>query len=818
MAQLYDIATGTSAQSKRWKNERVTWAKLVKRLKRAVVTPETYAQFLKADKEEQQRIKDVGGFVGGYLRGGRRHPQNVTHRQLVTLDLDFATPEFWDIFSLSYGWAAVLHGTHKNGPDLHRYRLVLPLDREVKADEYEAIARKIAGLLNIELFDKTTFQVNRLMFWPSVSIDNEYYFQEQQGEPVSADYILSLYRDWTDSTEWPTSSAEFKAIRDKAAKQEDPTEKSGWIGAFCRAYNIHEVIEKYLSEVYEVCDDPNRYTYTLGSTSAGAIAYDDLFLYSHHGTDPTSGMLCNAFDLVRVHKYGHLDDEQYKKGSSAPSFKKMEALIRKDKNVVKLLSEERLRDAAYEFSEGLEGEMPEEVEPIDEKEAIEQARSKDLKITIKPKTDKNWLEKLQLDGRGALLSSAHNLNLILANDPKLNRLFAYNEFDGNRYLATSPPWRKISHPEKMEDRDYSGLRNYLDAFYSISNSGKVDDALALVFSKNTFHPIREYLFSLKWDKKPRVDHLLADYMGAEDNVYTREAIRKTLVGAVARVLNPGIKFDMVLILAGPQGKGKSTFIRKLALDKWFSDSFATVQGKEAFEQLQGAWIIEVAELSAFKRSESEVIKQYFSKQIDKFRPAYGRTVQDFPRQCIFIGTSNFDDFLKDPTGNRRYNPVGVKPDEALFSVFSDELDKAMSQVWAEAMDMYLSGEDLFLGEEAARIALAEQERYSESDGRKGLILDYLEMLLPDDWNKRDTYDRRIYFETPSAKREGKKRRKFVCAAEIWCECLGMDKNAFNSRNTREINDLMRQVKGWKATKNVKIFHGYGPQRYYSREY
>lgn len=815
MAQLYDIATGTSANSKRWKNERLTWKSLVKRLQKVVITPETYAQFIASPKEEQSSLKDVGGFVGGYLRGGRRKPANVTHRQLLTLDLDYATLHFWDIFELMLGCAAVCHGTHKHSDETPRYRLVIPLDREVAADEYEAIARKLAGSLNIELFDRTTFQVSRLMFWPSISSDSEYYFREQKGEPLCADDILAEYVDWTDAYSWPTSAKEFKELKGLVKKQEDPTTKRGLVGAFCRTYNIHEVIEAYIPDLYTQCDDPNRYTYALGTTSAGAIVYDDNFLYSHHGTDPTSGQLCNAFDLVRLHKFGHMDDDQYKKGASSPSFREMDKLMRADNNVVRRIGEDRISEARYEFAEDEEAE---EETPAPKKKNGNTRNVEEAKIEFKSKLDKDWLEKLQIDARGVMLSSSHNLNLILRNDAKINKLFAYNSFDGNRYLANSAPWRVIKQPEVMTDVDYSGLRNYLDSFYGVSNSGKVEDALALVFSQNTFHPIRQFLLGLEWDGVPRVDTLLIDYLGAVDNAYTREAMRKTLVAAVARIFHPGTKFDMALILAGKQGKGKSTFVRKLGMSKWASDSFSTVQGKESFEQLQGSWIVEMAELSAMKKTEVEQTKLYISKQFDRYRPAYGHTVQDFKRQCVFIGSSNRDDFLRDPTGNRRFNPVETRDECATKDVrFSTEMEDNMRQVWAEALDLYCSGEDLWLSPEAEAIATQEQKNFSEVDARAGVIDNYLNTLLPDNWKSLDVYSRRMYLELPAKEQKGDNLRTKVCAAEIWVECLGMDRQGLNSRNTREVNDILRTLDGWRQAKNVRGFAIYGSQRYYERE-
>ena len=215
---MFDIATGISAHSRTWKNKRISWADMVEKLRASTQTRETLKEFLKMAKADQNKIKDVGGYVGGYLNKGRRSAQSVRHRQLVTLDLDFATLDFWDDFTLSFGCAAVLHATHKHSEDNPRFRLVIPLDRPVNADEYQAISRRIAGDLGIELFDSTTFQPNRLMYWPSHPTDREYYFREQSGEYLDADDVLGTYADWADSSSWPTTEKAHDDIQNRANK------------------------------------------------------------------------------------------------------------------------------------------------------------------------------------------------------------------------------------------------------------------------------------------------------------------------------------------------------------------------------------------------------------------------------------------------------------------------------------------------------------------------------------------------------------------------------------------------------------------------
>ena len=353
------IAIGMSVSSKVWKNTKITWSALVQKLATPVVTADTYKRFMSATKEEQSKIKDVGGFVGGFLTNGRRDKTNVLYRQLITLDIDFSHENFWWDFQMLFDCAAVIHSTHKSCPEKPRHRLIIPLDREVSQEEYQAIARKVAGDLNIDLFDQSTFDVNRLMFWPSVSSDIEYYFEFQDGPFLEADYILGLYNDWHDTSEWPTATDSTDVIMQAIKKQEDPEDKKGIIGVFCRTYTIQEGIETFLSDVYTPAGE-GRYTYINGSTAAGLIVYDDKFAYSHHGTDPAGGRLCNAFDLVRIHKFGHLDTGKEKEDKDKKSFKSMEEFASKDSTTKKHIAEEKFAEAKFEFAEEAKAEVPEE--------------------------------------------------------------------------------------------------------------------------------------------------------------------------------------------------------------------------------------------------------------------------------------------------------------------------------------------------------------------------------------------------------------------------------------------------------------------------
>lgn len=785
--ETINVAIGLNLTSKSWKNTQMLWSEFVQRLSEPVVTSETYAEFIKATKQEQTRIKDVGGFIGGVLVNSKRNKTSVLSRQLVTLDIDFSHSNFWWDFTILYECAAVLHSTHKSTPEKPRHRLIIPLDREVTQEEYQAIARKIASRLNMELFDKSTFDTNRLMFWPSVSKDVQYYFKYQDGEFLNADSVLNTYTDWHDVGEWPTTSEQNDHVSSILSKQENPEEKSGIIGTFCRTYTIEQAIETFLQDEYEPAGE-GRYTYKKGTTAAGVVVYNHKFSFSHHGTDPACDRLCNAFDLVRIHKFGHLDSGKEKRDSDKRSFKLMEEFAAKDPATRRHIAEEKFAEAKFDFQDN-------------------------VKIDEQP--DNKWIEQLEANTKGEYISSANNINLIIQNDYLLRDAFKLNVFDNKRYVTRSLPWRKVPTQEPFKDVDYSGIRNYIECIYGISSAQKIDDALALEFERKHYHPIIDYIKSLSWDSTNRIDTLLIDYFGAEDNAYTRAAMRKMLCAAIARVFNPGVKFDLVLVLVGAQETYKSTFIKKLGKD-WFSDTFTTIQGKESFEQLQGAWIIEIAELSGFKKAEIENIKHFITKREDMFRPAYGRVVETYKRQCVFFGTTNNADFLHDPTGNRRFMPIDVRESYVTKSVMDDLNDYEIDQIWAEAYELYKNNEPLYLKSNEDVIAKIEQHRHIEIDERLGLIEQFIETKLPSNWEELGIYERRAWLEDPLSN-EGTVTRYKICVAEIWCECLCKDRTDMTRYNTRAINDLLKSLKGWEFVSSTSNFKNYGKQKYFRRK-
>lgn len=794
------IATGSSRTAAKWKNVTMTWSEFLEKISVTTMTRETVAEYKKLPKTKQDDIKDVGGFVGGWLKQGRRKAGSLDHRSLITLDADFATMDLLDNFSLIYGAAGAVYSTHKHTPEAPRLRLIVPLSRTVTADEYQAAARKLAESLGMDLFDDTTYQPTRLMYWPSTSTGGVYVFDTVEGPFLDPDVLLAQYPDWRDTSYWPESSR-CAGIRQKAAeRQGDPRTKPGMVGAFCRCYDIDQAIERFLPEKYAACSMPGRYTYTGGSTAAGLVVYDEgLFAYSNHATDPASGRLCNAFDLVRLHLFGNQDEDSSPDTpvNKLPSFMAMTDLAREDEAVKVLVTRERLEKAREDFA----------TPPEDTGDENPDA----------------WMTQLEVSKRGTPEDTVANIRLILANDPVLKGAIGYNAFKGRQVIIRSLPWHPVADPvngDTWEDGDDSQLREYLATGYGIDNKGHVYDATNNEAQAHTFHPVRDFLDGLEWDGVERLDTLLVDYLGAEDTPYTRAVTRKAFTAAVARVYRPGCKFDYILVLSGPQGRGKSTLIFKMGKG-WSTDSLTGFGTKEAYEGIQGFWLVELGELAAMRKTEIEVTKNFISKQVDSYRAAYGRRVADHPRQCVFFGTTNSTAFLRDDTGNRRFWPVRLGETTPLLTVWDDLTEEIVTQLWAEARYRYKEGEPLTLPHSLAAAALEQQEQFTDDDPRAGQVQLYLDTLLPKDWPDRSKESRQSWFaESPTIRCVGEIQRDRVCISEIWAECFGRDigqnGGSLKRQDAGELRAIMRQIKGWREIPKKQKCGPYGTQRCFER--
>lgn len=771
------IAYGANRHAKIWANKSTTFNDLKERLKVTIRTPESAEEYAKFSKAQKDAAKDHGGFVAGTLRGGRRKIDTVESRSMIALDGDRINGEFLENFEEKAPYTCVLYSTHSHTKDNPRVRVVFPLKRNVTPEEFVAVSRYLAQMLGIDNFDECSYLPNQLMYWPSSPSNGEFIYKEVEKDWLDPDDILNAHPEWNDPTRLPTSSRESKANTVHIKKVQDPLKKTGVVGLFNRAYcPVTLALDEFLSDVYAPTASGDRYHLIESSSMAGVeIKEDGRFVYSHHAKDPAYLKLCNAFDIVRIHKF---QDEDEKK-----SYLKMcEFAMGLDK--VKLqIAEDRQESAGADF-----------------------------------KDTADWRTLLQYMSRSEVLqNSVWNLNLILNHDPDFAG-FAFNEMANRIQVTRKLPWTRPDGNQFWRDADTAQLKSLIDARYLAFSSRNHDVAFTKAADDRRFHPIRDYLDALPvWDGVSRVDDLFIKYLKADDTPYVRTVTRKTFAAAVARIYEPGVKFDCVPVLDGEQGIGKSSIIKDLVTPEYYSESLSLtdMDDKSGAEKLQGFWVVEIGELAGMKKADIEKVKAFLSTADDKYRPSYGKTVESHPRQCIIIATVNGErGYLRDITGNRRFWIIKLHQQKQKQKWRFDQ--NFRDQFWAEAKAIYESGETLYLEGDVLGDAEAAQRSAMEVDERIGMVEEYLNVLLPEDWDDMDIYSRRDYLSNTNSPMvmKGTVQRSSVTNAEIWCECFGRSFQDLKPTDSYAIAALMTQIPGWERTSERVRLPLYGRQRLY----
>ncbi len=294
---------------------------------------------------------------------------------------------------------------------------------------------------------------------------------------------------------------------------------------------------------------------------------------------------------------------------------------------------------------------------------------------------------------------------------------ALNEFSGRTMIMAKMPWDhgEVFYPREWTDRDTHGCKILLEATFITPSKETVLDSVNFIADRNKFHPVRDYLNSLRWDGITRLPWLASRYFGAEHTPYAEWIGTKFMISAVARIMRPGCKVDTMIILEGAQGTGKSSALRTIAGDEWFTDQMPDFSTKDASIQLHGKWLIEIAELDAMRRTEQRTVKQYASRQVDTYRPPYGKATIDVPRQCVFSASTNEEEYIDDHTGGRRFWPV------TCGTVDVEAIRQHRDQLWAEAVTRYRNGEPWWLDPDQERLAQDEQDGRRQRDAWEELI-------------------------------------------------------------------------------------------------
>ena len=699
--RILKISVGASRKSTSWKTTELHLREFYDKLKTPLRTQETLDVYLSMPKSKQDNLKDNGGFVGGQL-DGNRIVKNLKGRDVVTLDLDHcpagATEKVKQAV-MKLGCTYCIYSTRKHRPSAPRLRVILPTNRTMTVDEYEPVARKLASLMlpDMSWYDPTTFEVTRLMYYPTCSCDGEFvYVADTEHDFIDVDGVLLLYDDWHDISSWAVVPG-VEAKQQKAAEAEDPTTKKGIVGAFCRTYSITEAIDTFLPDEY-ISAGADRYSYAKGSTSGGAIVYDDKFLFSHHATDPCSGRLVNAFDLVRLHKFGELD-EKAAPGcpvTKLPSTTAMRDFVREDEKTQAALAQERSANIQLAFEQSLDAKG----------------------MTAEPNFAKHMADHLAaLDG---VMFTTDVLKQTLS---VAGVQLWYDEITHKfRSVGTE---QAFGIPESSVGNAMPSVIDDLYRQAKVDRAGTttISDRMGLIWRQNGL-----------WDGADRVSILLDELMQLpQDDNTSRFLVQRWLSQCVALARNSDRQpygAEGVLVLVGGQGIGKTSLFRRLAVEPdWFNEgAVLNFRDKDTLIGATDSWISELGEMERTLRSDEGALKAFITKPSDTLRRPYERAAEMHARRTSFCGTLNSERFLRDDTGNRRFWTVPIThiDTDRLFSLSDDWF----RQLWYQVYDTWLEA-----GTQSYRLTREEQKllnarnatRMEELPGEEEL----LEILDPD---------------------------------------------------------------------------------------
>jgi len=391
---------------------------------------------------------------------------------------------------------------------------------------------------------------------------------------------------------------------------------------------------------------------------------------------------------------------------------------------------------------------------------------------------------LEYNDKGMLIKNEHNLEVLLTTG-EFEDKFYFNEFSGMEMVYGDLPWRDSKGFTQWTDKDDANLRHYMGLNYGLRNMGTMlADAITKICFENKYHPIKDFIEQEEWDGTKRLETLFIDWLGADDTEYTRAVTELSMVAAVARIYEPGIKYDYMPVLVGKQGIGKSYIFEILTGHKWFS-VLSNFSGKDTLEKLQESWIFEIAELEAFKKSEEREIKSFITTTNDKFRASYGKRVEEHPRTCVFFGTTNEEEFLTDTTGNRRFLPIICRREQGDSPDFN-QIEKLVGQYWAEALHLWKSGYVLKLSPEMTKEAERMQEEQYSNDPWEDIIEAYIENNNLDE----------------------------ITIPELWFKALGGQGEKVARYHTERIKKCLQKI-GWLKGKRKRTEYGMVPKYYKS---
>lgn len=766
---VFDIATAPKRNSKIWERGTVTWGGI----KEWMLHPGD--------------TKEAGNYVLGVLAGNRRLKSTIRTRCAVTLDADSPSDGFEqtlrDLLDCSY----IVHTTFSSTPSKPRFRVIIPLSRTVIPQEYSLIVDHLVKLIGESSFDPGSSQAERYMFKPAAPDPDYFWYEVHEGAALDADEVLDNWEG--DLDDIPTPSVSHR--------KRDPLSLKGTTGYFNNAYtDLDELVEKFELPYELVAPGRYRFVGASGAPGMGEIDGSPNLYFSHHSHDPVYGQAVSAFDLVRIHRFGDLDEGAPDNTpiNRLPSTEAMSAFAAADPRVTRLADKAREKSTHEDFYSVVGDEMAEEMS--------------DIANTIDPDA---WKDKLEREKKSAQpLDTITNMYLIADNDPMFK---GYYKNDMSMSMeAEWLPWRSMGKDNQLYDADRDVGRAELERKYGLRYAeNRWDQMMSYIGMKRSWNPVREYLEGLRWDNVSRIETCLP---GVRSTAYTRMVARKSLVAAVARILDPGVKWDHMLMIYGKQGLGKSHWMERMG--KGWQENLEKIDSNDTLMTMAKSWIMIADEGHAVRKAEFDQLKEFITKRKDTYREPYARSMVTVPRHNVFWGSTNDRRFLRREEGNRRFLVVEAQ-DRWDFDSMTDYY---VDQVWAEAVHLYNEGESLLLTEVEMLTAEEMREEFTQEDPYFGVIQGYLDSPVPSDWDKQSAVQHISYLDdlrsgvSFDTGEETKMTR--VCALQVWVEALG---NRIGDQNPWEIAKIaktLREMDGWVQLPGRHTISDYGQQVVFER--
>lgn len=769
--RVYPVAYAPRRTSRHWKNDTVTWDQICNWVRNPIIkdTKET-GNYILARLGENTKVHAKGEDP---CTNTHRDNQTLVERSaLIALDSDHPEEGFdLRIEAALHAVRYVLHTTWSSTPEDPRYRLIVAVDRPMQPFEYCEAAEALASRMGRENFDPSTFEAARFMFKPGHPTDSHYEHVVNEGKELSVDTLVDEYALLT-----PTQNS--KSHKNKR----DPFELPDPAGAFNRAYqDLQELVDEY-DLPYEPEGDRWRLTGTHSMAGMGPIKDAPGLFQSHHAGDPAAGQACSAFDLVRLHRFAELDESAPPATpvNRLPSHDAMCALASIDRHVVDEI-----------FSD-----------------------HPDLQDDTKP-SEPNWRSKLSVGTRtGRMLNDVKNWDLLREHDPVFKKLRRNEMKDTVEFTDGRLPWRTVTpmdRPVRKDDR--TEFVQYLQRVYKIQDFARqeVQDMVNATARLKEYHPVREYLAQLRWDGTPRIHRCLP---GVRPSHYAGWVARKCLTAAVARIFEPGCFWDHCLVLHGGEGIGKSKWVSTLA--RGYSGGLPSkIDSTDALRVLHQNWIAVSDEGHSMRRADFEALKDFITRAEDQYRLPYETDFTFKKRQSVIWSTTNDKTFLRNEVGNRRFLVVHCE-DPVDFKAMTDQY---VDQLWAEAVDIYLGGDEmLFLDPIQVLEASEVRASFTEENPIAGYVQSYVARLVPEDWETLDRFARLDWMATDAVFNEGgTDLMNRVCSTEITEVVFGKKPGEAQQVLITQVTNALKDLPDWYPEGVVDDGVGYGSQLMFVRK-